>query len=249
VNLSNRDAKFWLVAGAVVAFVVLVIGWEFVISPERDSAASLRSQAANSQVQNANTAAQVAKLAKLNQNQGQLVAQLHDALAGLPSDTGLPTFTQQVNAQARANHVTLSSVAVGGITAPVAPPVGTDPTAGTDPSASTDASTSDSTDTTTDGSGATTTDAAPTGGLPANTVSIPFTFITNGSATDQLAFLHDLRVNGPRRALVTATSFAVPSTTGTVSIDSSCTMTVQLTVFAAVRSSAERAEFAKLLQG
>jgi hypothetical protein len=247
VNLSNRDAKFWLIVGAAVAFLVLVIGWEFVISPERDSAASLRSQAADAQVQNATTAAQVATLAKLNQNQGQLVAQLHDALAGLPSDTGLPAFTQQVNAQARANHITLSSVAVGGIVAPVAAPV--DPTVGTDPSASTDSSTSDSTDAATDGSAATTTDAAPTGGLPADVVSIPFTLITNGSATDQLAFLHDLRVVGPRRALVTTTSFAVPATTGTVSIDSSCTMTVQLTVFAAVRSSAERAEFTKLLQG
>jgi hypothetical protein len=242
VNLSNRDSRFWLIAGAVVALLVLAIGWEFFISPERDSAASLRSEAANAQVQNATTATQVAKLARLDQNKAQLVDQLQEALDGLPSDSGLSDFTDQVNAQARAHHVTLSSVAVGGFTVPAAP-VAADTSAGTDTSGSdTTAAAGDTTDPAA---------AAPaaTGGLPANVVSISVTLISTGSASDQLAFLHDLRVAGPRRALVTATQMGVPATAGTVSVDGSSTMTVQLTVFSAVRTAAERAEFAKLLQG
>jgi hypothetical protein len=85
--------------------------------------------------------------------------------------------------------------------------------------------------------------------LPADIVSIPITLISDGSAADQLAFLHALRVDGPRRALVTTTQLAVPPTAGKASIEPDCTMTLSITVFSAVRDQAEQAEYTKLLQG
>jgi hypothetical protein len=240
MNFRTRDTRFWLIASAAVAFFVVLVSWVFFISPERDSAASLRSQADDAQVTNATTAAKIAQLAKLDKNHAQLVAELRSALAGLPSDSGLPQFTEQLTAQAAAHHVTLSSMDVGDFTVPATTAPAADPTA-TD-------STTDAT--ATDGSDATATDTGTTeGGLPANVVSIPVTLITVGSSANQLAFLHDVRVTGPRRALVTSTQLSVAATSGTLSIDSSCTMTVSLTVYSAVRSSADRAEYAKLLQG
>ena len=86
--------------------------------------------------------------------------------------------------------------------------------------------------------------------MPAGVVSIPVTLISDGTAADQLAFLHAIRVIGPRRALWSPRPhWPCGATTGTTSIATSCTMTVSLTVFSAVRTEAEQAEYAKLLRG
>jgi hypothetical protein len=238
VNFRTRDSRFWLTAGAALALVITAAAWLLLISPKRNSTAELRSQAADGEVSNAAMASKIAALAKLDRDPSQLTGELRDALAGLPSDSGLPEFTQQVTAQAAANHVTLTSIAVGAFTAPSGSTTTTTTTTGpaadgTDPAGTTD---------TTAASGSTT-------GQPAGVVSIPVTLISDGSATDQLAFLHAIRVTGPRRALITSTDLAAPATTGQTSIDNSSTMTVTLTVFSAVRSAAEQAEYAKLLQG
>lgn len=232
MNLQTRDARFWLMSGGVAAFVMLVAGWLLVISPQRDAAASLRSEAADGQVANAATASKIAALARLNQDPSLLATGLREALAALPSDSGLPEFTRQVTAQATAHDLSLSSIVVGGITAPSpdADTSGTTPTDGTDPADTSTAGTSGSV-------------------LPAGIVSIPITLISDGSAADQLAFLHAIRVVGPRVGLVTATQLSVPPTTGKASIEPDCTMTVSITVFSAVRDKAQQAEYAKLLQG
>jgi hypothetical protein len=231
VKLPARDARFWLIAGAAVAIIVMLAGWTLAINPQRNSAATLRAQAADAKVANGADAARVAALARLNRDSDQLTADLRSVLGALPSDSGLPEFTRQVTAQAVAHDITLKSIGVGGFTVPAGDAAaGTDTstgavTDGTDPAVATDS------------------------GVPADIVSIPVTLISDGSAADELAFLHAIRVTGPRRALVTSTALAVGATTGATSIEASCTMTVSLTVYSAVRTGAEQAEYAKLLRG
>ena len=236
MKLETRDARFWLIGGAAVALVMLVAGWLLIISPQRNSTASLRIQAADAEAANAAVAAKVAGLARLNRDRGHLTFELGRVLAALPSDSGLPAFTRQVTAQAAAHDITVHSISVGGLTMPVG-----DPAAGTDTSTAT---VPDGTD-----PAAASTPATTDAGVPAGVVSIPITLISDGAAADQLAFLRAIRVTGPRRALVTSTGLSVPATAGATSIRSSCTMTVSLTVFSAVRTAAEQAEYAKLLRG
>jgi hypothetical protein len=81
------------------------------------------------------------------------------------------------------------------------------------------------------------------------TFAIPLTLVSGGSATHQLAFLTAIRVQGPRRALVASTQLVPLATSGGASIDASCTMTTQLTVFTAPLSADQQAQLKKLLRG
>lgn len=114
--LQSRRA--WLGGGAVAALLIMAAGWLLLIQPELSSAASLRSQAQSAQFEDSLLLAKTAQLRKQSQNLGTMRTSLADALAALPSDSGLPAFTNQLTAQAAANQVTLTSIVVGAVTAP-----------------------------------------------------------------------------------------------------------------------------------
>jgi hypothetical protein len=77
------------------------------------------------------------------------------------------------------------------------------------------------------------------------TLTIPVSIQTAGSVVQQLLFLHELQQVGPRRVLVTSITLA-PGDVGS-SIETSSSMTVQLTVFAAPLSDEVRAQLAGVL--
>jgi hypothetical protein len=89
---------------------------------------------------------------------------------------------------------------------------------------------------------ATGTAASTTGGL----YSIPITVISTGALAHQEAFLKAIEVTGPRRALIT--SAQLTATAGD-SLDSSTSLTTQLTVFSSPRTPQELAQLQKLLNG
>jgi Tfp pilus assembly protein PilO len=78
------------------------------------------------------------------------------------------------------------------------------------------------------------------------TLTIPVTIQTTGTMAQQLLFLNELQQVGPRRALLTSTSLA-PGQVGS-SIETSSTMTVQLTVFAAPLADAVRTQLAGVIR-
>ena len=217
-----QDKRFWLAGGAALALVIVVVGWLAVISPQRASTSTLRGEADSARTQNTVLAAKVASLKRQNENVGKLKNSLRAALAALPFDTGLPTFTRQVAAQATQSKVSLTSILVGeaaaiAATAPTVPTTAT-PTAGGTASAAT-------------------------------VMAIPITLLSDGSGERQLAFLKAIQRCGPRRALVSSTTLGTSSSTGSSqSIDKSATMTTQLTVFTAPLDAAKRAQLAKLLK-
>jgi len=66
-----------------------------------------------------------------------------------------------------------------------------------------------------------------------------------GPSKAQLAFLRAIRLNGPRRALVTVVGLSAPQKTGGTVV---VTMTVTLTVFATPQTADQRAQIVKLLK-
>jgi hypothetical protein len=243
-----QDKRVWLAGGAAVALLILAVGWIAVINPQLSSTSAVRGQADSARAQNAALTATVAKLKRQNDNVGQLKATLRAALAGLPFDTGLPAFTLQLADQATRTRVSLSSITVGSATATTT--AGTTTTAGATTSTGTTTST---TPATTAGTGAPASTApapaatAPAAGSATAVMSIPITLLSKGTSAHQLAFLKAIQVAGPRRALVLSTILTGAGTSGQPSIDTSSTMTIQLSIFSAPLDAAGRATLTKLL--
>lgn len=214
-----QEKRLWLGGGAMAAVVVAAAGWFMLISPELSSASSLHQQTDAAQLQNSMLQAKTAKLKEQSDNLTALTATLRAAVDALPLDNGLPDFTRQVSAQAKAAKVSLSGISVGTIGPAALGAAAAVPGAAGDPSA--------------------------VGKL----YSIPITMIANGSYAHELQFLKELQTTGPRRALVTSTQFAPGAGSQVASIDGSATMTVQLTIFAAPRTPQAAAQLAKQLNG
>ncbi len=114
---QSQDRRVWIGGGVVVALLIAAASWFLLISPELDNASALRDQAASTQFGNAQLESSVAVLKKKSEQMSLYSASLRDALETLPFDSGLPTFTRQVYAQAQSTHVTIDGITVGGITA------------------------------------------------------------------------------------------------------------------------------------
>lgn len=233
-----QDKRVWLGGGAVAALLIVAIGWFMFIGPELSSTSDLHAQAAATRQQNSQLQLRVKSLQVKSTQLDRYTKSLNDALAALPFDSGLPAFTRQLSSQAAANHVAVTSVAVGGITS-VAPAVATAPGT-TDPASATDPT---STATTAPTPGAAGTTAA--GGL----FSVQVTVQSSGSLAHQLAFLNDIRTAGPRRALLTSTQFTPGLGSKVASIDGSAALTTQLTIFSAPQTPEQIAQLKKLLSG
>jgi hypothetical protein len=227
--IRTQDTRLWTIGGALATVVLAAAGWFMAVHPVLADTADVKSQTASTLMQNDIARTKVAQLAAQHAKVGALSAELRAAIAALPLDNGLPAFTRQLSAQASANHVQLGSVTVGSIAPMVA----------TAAAAATPAATPATTD-------PAATPAAPATGTadPGALVAIQITVNSTGTATRQLAFLHAIRVTGARRALVTSTNLAVADGQ---SIDGTCTMTNQITIFSAPRSAAAQAQLQKLL--
>lgn len=211
-----QDRRAWLGGGALVAALIAVVSWFMVISPELSSAASLRSAASNAELQNSVTQAKVTKLKLQAANLTDLNARLATALDALPTTSGLPAFTRQLNAQATAAGVHVTSIVIGSIGL-------------ASPDAAAPAPTPTTTNAATTAPAATVHTSSAAGGLYA----IPVTLISSGSLVDELVFLKVIQTVGPRRVLVRSTQIAPGSAAQVASIDGSATVTAQLTVFSA----------------
>ena len=227
--MSSRvhGSRLLVGGGVAAALAAAALSWLVVVSPLRSDAQTLRDDTASVQTQNVAIEAQTATLRQQVENRDKLVESARQALAGLPPGALLPGFNRQLARQARARGVDLTSISVAASTTSAAEgaPVEGAPVEG-----------------------------APVEGAPADpatpstgTVTIPVTIQTSGSIVRQLRFLHELQQVGPRRALVTSTSL----TQGLVSssIETSSTMTVQLTVFAAPLPAAVRQQLGDVLSG
>jgi hypothetical protein len=242
---QTQDRKVWIGGGIVLALLVVAASWFFLISPELDNASSLRDQAASTQFGNTQLEANLTVLKRKSQQMSRYSADLRDALETLPFDSGLPTFTRQVYAQAQSTHVQIAAITVGGIAAATTTtpdPNATTPAGGTAPTTTPD---STSTDT------STTAPAVPaaTGPTAGSVYAVQVQLVTQGSLNNQRRFLSLVQYAGPRRALISGVQLSPGTGSKVASVDSSARMTTQLTVFSAPQTPDEIARLKRLLAG
>ena len=241
VTGRSQDKRLWLGGGAVLALLIVLAGWFMVVNPQLSAASATRDQAAAARDQNATLQTKNSKLKEQNDDTGALRSNLSAALAQLPSDGGLPSFTRQLSAQATSASVLLTSVIIG----PATPVTGAVGQAVIAPAAAEASATP--------AAGATAAAAVPASGL----VQMLITLTATGLGRHDLAFLRAIQWNGPRRALVTAVQLA-PSGSGSASaggastgtgVDGPCTLSLTLTIFSAPMSPSAQAALEKLLSG
>ena len=219
---SLQSRRSWVLGGVGAAVLLVAIGWLLVINPRLASAGDTQSQADDNDLQNSQLIAGNHKLAESQRNMNALRTNLVRALEALPAVSDLPDFTHELTTTASATSVTLSNI---GISSPT--PV-------------TNAAVAPTTPTAADGSAtpATTSSATPTAPAAPSQFQISVNLTTHGPLINELEFLKALQ-HGPRRVLVTSTSFA-----GT---GPKLALTTQLTIFTAPMSTDQIAQLRKLL--
>lgn len=226
MRTALNDHRVWKLGAAVVAALMAIASWFLLISPQLSSADAARADAASTRQANDMRLIQLGALKRQAANIPLYRQQLAEALAALPPDNGLSAFTLQLAAQAAAAHVVIDGITVG--------PIASATTAGAPaPAASTGGTAPQPTGATTPAQG----------GI--YTVQVSLT--TDGSLSDQLAFLRAVQYQGERRALVTGTSFAPGDGSAGKSIDQDTKLTTQLTVFSSPRTPAQLADLKKML--
>jgi hypothetical protein len=224
-----QDSRVWMVGGALAAVLIVAVSWIGFIGPEVSSARDLRDQTAITHQQNAVLLAKEQSLEAKSARLPQYTSSLREAQAGLPYDSGLPAFTRQLAAQARAHRVAVDSVFVGAVS-PVDSATPTPPT-----------------------SGATTNSAPATGATPpavaAGLYSMQVTVQSTGPLRRQLAFLDAIRTAGPRRALITSTQVSPGAGSKVGSIDRAASFTIEMAIFSAPRTPTEIGQLKRLLNG
>lgn len=226
---SFNQKRIWLGGGLVLVIAILAIGWFVVIGPVLTETESTRDQIASVQQQNSAIEAKNARLKAENDDVAALRETLVAGLAELPTDSGLPSLTRQLSAQAAVHEVTLTGVIVGASSAVTVDA----PVAAVDPAALT------STD------GAASVAVVATSGLTQLTITVA----ASGRGADLAGFLSDIQVAGPRRALVSSAQLSPADGALANGPDTVSTLDLTMTVFSTPTSPDEQAALEKLLSG
>src|SRR5262245_33248342 len=88
----SQIERLWFVAGGVIAFVMLLVGYFFFISPQRSNTSDVNSRAATVQQQNTALQARLDALREQSKNLPKYKAELAALQQALPSDSGVSDF-------------------------------------------------------------------------------------------------------------------------------------------------------------
>lgn len=214
----TRSERLWILSGAACVVIVALAAWAFVVSPKLGQAQSVRSQTDSAQGQNAALQANLDRLRAAYANIGQLRAQRDTAREALPTDNAMSAFTDQLAAQAKAAHVSITMLNTSDPA-----PITSSALATVAPSTGSSSSTS----------------AAPVATVPTGPTiaqglyGIPVTLTVTGTAANDLRFLNAIQHRGPRAVLISSAQLGVaaastgPSAKGNVSLDVSLQVFVE----------------------
>ena len=183
----SQVERLWLVAGGLVAFVMLLIGYFFFISPQRSSTSDVNQQTATAQQQNAVLQARLDALREQNNNLSKYKAQLAAAQQALPSTSGTSDFLRTLQSLGAATLTDVTQLTVG-------QPIDVTPVSAAQPTASADATTT---------AAAPTAAAAPAATTP-GVYALPITASVTGTATALSKFLDQLQAVQPRAVLISS---------------------------------------------
>jgi hypothetical protein len=113
VRARLSSTRLWLIGGALLALVIAAVGWTVFIGPQLSATRHLRDGTVETQRANDLLQVKARSLEEKSTRMAQLTSSLRAAEAALPSDSGLPDFTRQINAQAKAAGVVVTSVLAG----------------------------------------------------------------------------------------------------------------------------------------
>jgi hypothetical protein len=178
----SQTERLWLVAGGLIALVLILIGYLFFISPQRSQTSDVNAQVLSAQDQNLGLQARIATLRQQSANLKTYEAELAKAQLALPTSSGVSDFVRTMQTIGNATLTNVTSVTIGEPAA-VAAAVPTTPVA-------TDTATASATP------AAPTTPAAPS----AYSMSISATVTGSPSALDN--FLDQLQAVQPRAVLI-----------------------------------------------
>ena len=219
----SQVERLWLVAGGLVAFVMLLVGYFFFISPQRSSTSDVNQQTATAQQQNAVLQARLDALREQNKNLNKYKAQLAAAQQALPSTSGTSDFLRTLQSLGAATLTDVTELTVG-------QPVDVTPVSAAQPTVSAAASTP---------AAAPTAAAAPVATTP-GVYALPITASVTGTATALSKFLDQLQAVQPRAVLISSITMTSGST-GENQPANSYTLQLTMQAFVAPSSPAEGA--------
>jgi Tfp pilus assembly protein PilO len=111
---ARHADRLWMIAGAAVVIVLVVISWFFVISPKYAETSDVRGQVETTETQIVVLKKRIAELEKQKAKLPQYRAALKVNQNALPSDTGLPDFLRQLQSSGDNLNVTVDGVSVSG---------------------------------------------------------------------------------------------------------------------------------------
>jgi hypothetical protein len=109
----SRQERLWLTGGAFAAFIMLLVGYFFFVSPQRSDTSSLKSQVVDAQQRNTVLEARINSLRQQNKNVAKYQAQYAQARLALPSTAGVSDFVRSLQALGNATLTDVSSLTVG----------------------------------------------------------------------------------------------------------------------------------------
>lgn len=121
---KSQLERLWVIGSVFVAFFVLVIGYLFFISPQRDQTSQVDAQVAVAQQQNDALNARISALAKQNKDLARYESAVKSASLALPATSGLPDFLRTLQAIGDATLAKVIDLKVGA-PAPMLAPVAT----------------------------------------------------------------------------------------------------------------------------
>jgi hypothetical protein len=203
----SQTERLWLVGGAIVALLLLVVGWFFFISPQRGQTSDVRGQIDDARTQNTTLQGRINELRNQSKNIAKYRADLQAAQRALPSTSGVSDFVRSLQSLGSATSTSVSSLTVGQAS-DVSTLVGAAPSGAASGSAPSSAP-SPSTPAPSPGAGGI--GAAPAGG--AKIFALDITAQVTGTPAALNQFLDQLQNVQPRAVLIT--SLTENSGTGT----------------------------------
>lgn len=118
MRIANRD-RLWLLGGLVVALILVLVAWQFMIKGQHDQTNSVRDSIATADQQVTTTTNRLNALRADSVNLDKYKAALAADQQALPSDVALPAFVRELQAAAVATSMGIVQLQVGQPTAVV----------------------------------------------------------------------------------------------------------------------------------
>lgn len=109
---ARHADRLWMIAGAAVIALLVVVSWFLLINPQKTEAADLKAQTDTAQIQAVDLRKRIATLKKQKSNLAKLKATLAGYQDALPADSGVPAFLRQLQASGTELDVDVSGITV-----------------------------------------------------------------------------------------------------------------------------------------